>query len=132
MRKPKEFWLNPNPDNRGWSEGKPDEDLTRNHPPIHVIEKSAYDIVLDQLKDIEAKLDQTEEDFNFLDKAFDQRTETIKKLNDKLKLAITALKKISIYESRVGGPCTEEPTPEAKIAFKVLSKLNKDNNDISK
>lgn len=51
--KAREFWLNSNPDCRGWSEGKPDEWLTRTFPAIHVIEYSAYQKAVDALKKIE-------------------------------------------------------------------------------
>lgn len=53
MSKPKEFWLNPNPECRGWSERKPDEWICKNVPPIHVVEKSAYDKAVEALKYIE-------------------------------------------------------------------------------
>ena len=44
-KKWREFWINANPDNRGWSEGKPDQELIDMNPygAVHVIEKAAYD-----------------------------------------------------------------------------------------
>ena len=45
MSKPREFWINANPHNRGWSEGKPDQALIDINPygAVHVIEYSAYE-----------------------------------------------------------------------------------------
>lgn len=51
--KPREFWLNPNPDNRGWSAGKPDEWA---FPPIHAIEFSAYEAMRARAEAAEAKV----------------------------------------------------------------------------
>lgn len=53
IKKPKEYWLNPHPDCRGWSSRKPDQDLLDMNPycpPIRTVEKQAYDKVIKALK----------------------------------------------------------------------------------
>lgn len=78
IKAPREFWLNPNPDNRGWSNGKPDQHLTGDFPPIHVIEKS-------YAERLEKQVEELKENFKRFGEESDRRMKRIEKERDALK-----------------------------------------------
>lgn len=57
----REFWLNPNPDCRGWSEGKPDDWLLANTGAIRAVEHAAYLSLAAELEKVKRERDELRE-----------------------------------------------------------------------